>query len=161
TTESVKRLFTAIEQGQADGFKPAGVLADFVEVTDTFWEKACETFLHEELEFVVVGGWEEAERGVELMFAESDGRATFLVHPEGEAVPSNLPDLIFEPGVPGRLNSTMRLTNGLAAAPEHLLPRLERCFLATDRASAQRLAIQHPDCYFLLPDGVSYHGYAV
>src|SRR5580704_15069701 len=50
TTESVKRLFTAIEHGQIEGFKPSGVLADFVEVTDPAWEKACETFLHEELE---------------------------------------------------------------------------------------------------------------
>src|SRR5262249_10353303 len=82
TTESVKRLFTAIEHGQVEGFKPSGVLADFVEVTDPFWERACETFLHEELEYVVVGGWQEAERGVELMYAESDGRATFLVHPD-------------------------------------------------------------------------------
>ena len=61
------------------------MLADFVEVTDPAWEKACETFLHEELEYVVVGGWTEAERGVELMRAESDGRATFLVHPEAGA----------------------------------------------------------------------------
>src|SRR5689334_7955069 len=49
TTESVKRLFTAIEHGQVTGFTPAGVLADFVEVTDPTWEKGCETFLHEEL----------------------------------------------------------------------------------------------------------------
>ena len=76
----MKRLFTAIEHGQVGGFKPAGVLADFVEVTDPAWEKACETFLHEELEYVVVGGWDEAERGVELMRAESDGRVTFLVN---------------------------------------------------------------------------------
>src|ERR1700689_2011133 len=34
TTDSVKRLFTAIERGQIQGFKPAGVLADFVEVAD-------------------------------------------------------------------------------------------------------------------------------
>ena len=71
-------------------FKPAGVLADFVEVTDPAWEKACETFLHEELEYVVVSGWNDAERGVELMRAESDGRATFLVHPEGGAAASDL-----------------------------------------------------------------------
>ena len=54
-----------------------------------------------------------------------------------------------------------RLTNGLAAAPEGLLPRLANCFLVSERADAQRLAPQHPECYFLLPDGVSYHGYAV
>src|SRR5258708_40324881 len=39
TTESVKRLFTAIEHGQASNLKPAGVLADFVEV-DPAYEKA-------------------------------------------------------------------------------------------------------------------------
>ena len=59
------------------------------------------------------------------------------------------------------MRDTLRLTNGLAAAPEGLLPRLARCFLVRDRDAAQNLAPQHPDCYFLLPDGVSYHGYAV
>src|SRR5271165_4410962 len=71
TTDSVKRLFTQVERGQAENFKPSGVLADFVEVADAAWEKACEAFLHEELEYVVVSGWGEAERGVELMRAES------------------------------------------------------------------------------------------
>ena len=158
TTESVKRLFTAIEHGQVEGFKPAGVLADFVEVTDPAWEKACETFLHDELEFVVVNGWSEAERGVELMYAESDGRATFLVHPEAEWAGQVLP---LPEGASGRLSDTLRLTNGLATAPRDLLPRLARCFLAADRVMAQRLAVANPDYYFLLPDGVSYHGHAV
>ncbi len=85
TTESVKRLFLGLEHGRIEGFKPSGVLADFVEVADPAWEKACEEFLHEELEYVVVSGWAEAERGVELMRADSDGRATFLVHPEASA----------------------------------------------------------------------------
>src|SRR6202035_6015681 len=54
-----------------------------------------------------------------------------------------------------------RFTNGFAVAPQDLLPRLAHCFLATDRAAAQKLAIQYPDLFFLLPDGVSYHGHAV
>jgi chromosome segregation protein len=163
TTESVKRLFTAIEHGRIEGFKPSGVLADFVEVTDPAWEKACETFLHDELEYVVVGGWNDAERGVELMRAESDGRATFLVHPEDGAAPAEvqITDPSITGAITGRLRDTLRLTNGLAAAPEGLLPRLAHCFLVRDRKAAQTLAPQHPDCYFLLPDGVSYHGYAV
>jgi chromosome segregation protein len=41
------------------------------------------------------------------------------------------------------------------------LARLARCFLAEDRAAAQRLALQYPDVYFLLADGVCYHGHAV
>jgi chromosome segregation protein len=161
TTEAVKRLFTGIEHGQIEGFKPSGVLADFVEVTDPAWEKACEEFLHEELEYVVVAGWGEAERGVELMRADADGRATFLVHPESSAASPLAPDLSHEPSVVGRLRDTLRLTNGFQKAPQGLLPRLARCFLVSDRSSAQSLATANPDCFFLLQDGVSYHGHAV
>jgi len=153
TTESVKRLFTAIEHGQVSDFKPAGVLADFVEVTDPAWEKACETFLHEELEYVVVGGWDEAERGVELMRAESDGRVTFLVHESG--TPPPIPESLYGADIAGRLSDTLRFSKSL------YLPRLGKCFLVKDHAAARSLAAAHPDYYFLLPDGVSYHGHAV
>jgi chromosome segregation protein len=161
TTDSVKRLFLDVEHGQIEGFKPSGVLADFVEVADASWEKACEEFLHDELEYVVVHGWNEAERGVELMRAASDGRATFLVHPEASAASPLAPDLSMHPGVLGRLRDMLRLTNGFAQAPQGLLPRLARCFLVSDRGAAQALATANPDCYFLLQDGVSYHGHAV
>jgi chromosome segregation protein len=160
TTESVKRLFTAIEHGAMRDLKPAGVLADFVEVLDPAYEKATEEFLHEELEYVVVDRWEDAERGIELMRADLDGRATFLVHPEEQAA-RTLSEITLEDGVAGKLSHALRLTNGLTNAPLETLPRLARCYLVEDRAAAQRLAVQHPDCYFLLPDGVSYHGYAV
>jgi len=153
TTESVKRLFTAIEHGQVSGFKPAGVLADFVEVTDPAWEKACETFLHEELEYVVVSDWAEAERGVELMRAESDGRVTFLVNDGG--TPPPLPAMVSDAGIAGRLEDALRVNKLF------YLPRLGKCFLVKDHAAAQRLASEHPDYYFLLPDGVSYHGHSV
>ena len=161
TTESVKRLFLGLEHGQIEGFHPSGVLADFVEVADPAWEKACEEFLHEELEYVVVGGWAEADRGVELMRSGSDGRATFLVHPEASAASPLAPDLSSQPGVVGRLRDTLRLTNGFAQAPQGLLPRLARCFLVSDRGAAQALSTSNPDCYFLLQDGVTYHGHAV
>ena len=81
TAESVKRLFTAIERGEAEELHAAGVLADFVEV-EPVYEKATEEFLHEELEYVVVDNWNDAERGIDLMRTDLDGRATFLVHPE-------------------------------------------------------------------------------
>ena len=161
TTDSVKRLFLGLEHGHIDGFRPHGVLADFVEVVDPAWEKACEAFLHDELEYVVVDGWGEAERGVELMRADSDGRATFLVRPQTSDALQPAPDLSSEPGIVGLLGNTVRLTNGFAQAPQGLLPRLARCFLVSDRGAAQRLAPLHPDCYFLLADGVSYHGHAV
>ena len=160
----MKRLFTAIDKGDTQAFKPLGVLADFVEV-DAQYEKATEEFLHEELEYVMVKSWEEAKSGVEFMRRDLDGRATFLVHPEPNsemgrgkvAEPSIGPDT----GIVARLSEVMRLTNGLTHAPAELLPRLSRCFLTENRESAQRLALQYPDVYFLLPDGVCFHGYAV
>ena len=160
TTESVKRLFTAIEQGQAEGFRPAGVLADYIDVEPAY-EKAAEEFLHEELEYVVVANWGEAERGIDIMRTDMDGHATFLVHPEpGQFQPGPM-QMDSNEGVIGRLADHLRFTNGFAAAPPELLPRLSRCFLARDRAAAQELSLRHPDLFFLAPDGVSYHGQAV
>lgn len=163
TTEAVKGLFTAIERGRIEGLRPSGVLADFVEVTDTAYEKAAEEFLHEELEYVVVSGWEEAEKGIEHMRSDLDGRATFLLHPE-PGQDSGAPAAGFSEsaeGVSGCLRDVLRFTNGLSAAQASLLPRLANCYLARDRESARSLATQYPDFYFLLADGVSYHGRAV
>src|SRR5208282_1130749 len=81
TTDSVKRLFAALEKGKAEDLKPQGVLADFVEVDPQF-EKPAEEFLHDELEYVVVKDWAQADRGLDFLRAELDGRATFLVHPD-------------------------------------------------------------------------------
>ena len=160
TTETVKRLFTAVERGETQDFRPSGVLADFVEV-DSAYEKATEEFLHEELEYVVVDDWTAAERGLDIMHSDLDGRATFLVHPEPGAAPSGDDPLASDEGITGRLADHLRFTNGLGSAPADLLPRLAHCYLAADRTAAQRLSLQYPDAFFLLPDGVSYHGHAV
>jgi len=160
TAESVKRLFTAIERGEAEGFRAAGVLADFVEVEPSY-EKAAEDFLHEELEYVVVQNWNEAERGIDIMRTDLDGRATFLVHPETGEQARAQDTLADAEGLIGRLSDHLRFTNGFTSAPRDLLPRLAHCFLARDRSVAQKLATEHPEFFFLLPDGVSYHGHAV
>ncbi len=164
TTESVKRFFTALESGQAANLKPIGVLADYVEADNAF-EKAAEEFLNEELEYVIVKDWSQAESGIDFMRSDLDGRATFLVHPEPGAnvshQPAPEPSLGPDTGIVGRLSEMIRMTNGLTQAPAALLPRLARCFVAEDRQSAQRLATQYPDYYFLLADGVCYHGHAV
>jgi chromosome segregation protein len=160
TAESVKRLFTTIARGEAEGFQAAGVLADFVDVEPAY-EKAAEDFLHEELEYVVVENWNDAERGIDIMRTDLDGRATFLVHPESQQQARVVDTLGDSEGVVGRLSDHLRFTNGFASAPRDLLPRLAHCFLARDRSAAQKLATDHPELFFLLPDGVSYHGHAV
>ncbi len=160
TTESVKRLFKAIERGQAQDFKPAGVLADFVEMLDTRFEKAAEDFLHEELEYVVVKDRAHAEQGIDLMRSDVDGRATFLVEPAVADAPAAPRAQVTGDGIISPLRDVLRFTNGLTDAAA-LLPRLNQCYLTENRAAAQSLALQHPDYIFLVPDGVSYHGHAV
>ncbi len=162
TTESVKRLFAALDKGKAD-LKPLGVLADYVDVDPQF-EKPAEEFLHEELEYVVVESWNEAERGLDFLRAGLDGRATFLVHPESNGngkPPLPEPAIGPETGIAARLSESLRLTNGFKDRAADLLPRLSLCFLAEDRAAAQRLSTAWPHLYFLLPDGVCYHGHTV
>src|SRR5204862_3214993 len=140
TTDSVKRLFESIQKQDRPDFKPLGVLADFVEV-DPAYEKAAEEFLHDELEYVVARNWEDAERGVDLMRADIEGRATFLVHPGGAgdtptvvADESPAPAIGPETGIVARLSDCLRLVNGLRDRAQDLLPRLARCFIADDRA---------------------------
>ena len=164
TTDSVKKLFTAIAKGQATGLKPMGVLADFIEV-DAAYEKAAEEFLIEELEYVVVGQWEDAQNGIRLMKQDLEGRATFLVHPDPETSLTRgrveEPPVGPETGIIGKLSDVLKMSNGFKYGPTELLPRITRCFLAESHEAAQRLALQYPDVYFLLGDGVCYHGYAV
>ncbi|HEY1185385.1 MAG TPA: chromosome segregation protein SMC, partial [Bryobacteraceae bacterium] len=163
TTESVKRLFAALEKGNASDLKPMGVLADYVEV-DAQLEKPAEEFLHDELEYVVVESWQQAERGLDFIRAELDGRATFLVHPEPNGHGQrHLPEPPIGPetGITARLSESLRLTNGFKDRAVDLLPRVSLCFLADDRAAAQRLAVSYPHLFFLLPDGVCYHGHTV
>jgi chromosome segregation protein len=162
TTETVKELFAAADRGAAGEFNPVGVLADFLEV-DPQYEKATEEFLHDELEFVVVRNWQEAEQGVELARGELNGRATFLAEHTEDAHErsAELPQpTIFDGGLT-RLTSVLRFTNGLSELPRHLLPRIANCYIAADSSLARRLATQFPHCWFLTSEGSSYHGRAV
>ena len=106
-------------------------------------KKRAKTFLHEELEYVVVADWAEAERGVELMRAESDGRVTFLVNDGANAAACACNFDQF-----GNRRASERCA---APQPGVLICRgWRKCFLVRDHAAAQRLASEHPDCYFLL-----------
>jgi len=153
TTESVKRLFAALEKGNASDLKPMGVLADYVEV-DAQLEKPAEEFLHDELEYVVVESWQQAERGLDFIRAELDGRATFLGAPRAQRP---------RPAPSARAGHRTRNRHHRAAeriaAPHYgfkdravdLLPRVSLCFLADDRAAAQRLAVSIRICSFCYP----------
>ena len=136
TTESVKRLFAALEKGKAADLKPLGVLADYVEVDPQF-EKPAEEFLHEELEYVVVEDWQQAERGLDFIRAELDGRATFLVHPEPNGHSTRT-----AAGAGHRAGDRNRRAAERFAAPHQRLqgPRASTCCRASRCASWRRTA---------------------
>src|SRR5262249_21384122 len=146
----------ALEQGRAGDFKPHGLLADFIEV-DTAYERAAEEFLQDELEYIVVGRWEDAERGMQLLRTDLEGRATFLV--ESDAVTA-LPSVVPSESAPAlpRLADHVRMTNGLSQCAANLIPKLSRCFIAETPEQACELGIAHPDLYFLIDDGRFYRG---
>ncbi len=162
TTETVKRFFTAVERGNTQDLRPVGVLADFLEV-DPQLEKAAEEFLHDELEYVVVRDWAEAERGIEVMRGDLNGRATFLVEATGEANASagELPQPDVAAGIVTKLTGAVRFASGFSSVSLNLLPRIANCYVVADRAVGQQLAAEYPNCWFLVTDGVSYHGQAV
>ena len=126
TTESTKKLLAALESGRAGQFRPEGVLADFVEVDPT-WERAAEEFLHDELEYVVVHDWTQAEQSMNLLRGELEGRATFLV---AQAVPPTPAGGSADSSGLPRLTDFINFTNGLSGQTRDLLPRLSRCYLA-------------------------------
>ena len=158
-TESVKGIFDAVARKPVEGFKPLGILADYIEV-DADYERAAEEFLREELEYIVVSNWDEAREGARLMRGDLAGRAAFLVRPRQPLSEETLGPGP-EEGVSGRLADHVRLSGGLAASAAALLPKLRRCRLVEDAEVAQRLAARHPDDYFLMPDGSCYRGHTL
>ena len=74
----VKDIFEALEKSASPSFRPLGILADFLEVHGGR-ENAVEQFLGEDLEMVVVGDWEQAGSGAQLVQEELGGRAAFIV----------------------------------------------------------------------------------
>jgi chromosome segregation protein len=154
--EAVKRLFS-LDEG---GFRPLGILGDFIEV-DPRYERLVEDFLAEELEFVVVKGWESAEAGLRLLRGGAEGRVTFLVPPERPpAAEAGNSAFGFPQGLKP-LREYVRLANALAGSAHLLLPKLAACYLADTAESARELALAHPSCFFLSPEGECFQGTTV
>ena len=157
TTEAVKDIFDALETEPQEGFKPTGILADYLEV-DPGYEKAVEQFLGEDLEYIVVGDWAEAGRGVRLVREEFGGRAAFLVRTGAEAEP-------LEPRPPSTearpLADHVKLVARNGDPAPGMLPKLCNGYLVPDEATAEKLARQHPALHFLVPNGAWYSGNSV
>jgi chromosome segregation protein len=154
STETVRKLLKADSLGP--GMTPVGTLADFVEVAGEH-EAVADDFLRDELNFIVVKSWQDAEQGIRLLRSGMDGRATFLVHPD------DAPKELFAPQEPVNveglipLRTTIRVLNGFGNSLEGMLPKLRDGYLTQDAESARRLASEYPHAYFLAPSGEWFH----
>jgi chromosome segregation protein len=154
STDTVRNIFQS-----HTGFKPTGVLADFLEV-DGKYETLIDEFLRDELNFIVVSSWDSADEGVRLLQADVAGRATFLVQ---QNVASETWDGAVTTQIAGAtpLRDCIRILNGFSDSLLALLPKLAHGYIAPDSATARSLAAQHPKAYFLSPNGEAFHNVTV
>jgi chromosome segregation protein len=157
-TDSVRRL---LKPGAlAEGMKPTGTLADFLEVRGEH-EGVVDEFLRDELNYVVVESWGAAEEGVRLLKSGVDGRATFLIHDADQRGLFEESDgTIGGEGVTP-LKDAIRVLNGFGRSLETILPKLKHGYLVGSAADAQRLAHEHSYAFFLTPDGECFHNSTV
>ncbi len=164
STEAVKKLFAS---GAAkDKFHAMGVLADFLEVEGSY-EAVVEEFLRDELNYVVVHDWNDAQSGLGVLQTDVQGRATFLVHPQdGQYKMFDLPQHLESQGIPESpnpipLKSCVRVLNGFGKSLEHLLPKLGSGYIVPDPAVARQMATQNPQAFFLTAGGECFHNHTV
>jgi chromosome segregation protein len=160
STDTVRRLLKPGALGE--GMAPVGTLADFLEVSGEH-EGVVDEFLREELNYLVVGSWRAAEQGVNLLKSGVDGRATFLIHPEGPAGGSYADDGRGEIRGSGLtpLKDTIKVLNGFGRSLEGILPKLKYGYLVEDSGQAQELSSRHTEGFFLTPEGECFHNTTV
>ena len=86
------------------------------------------------------------------------GRATFLLHGENGKHGNGHKREDALPGAVRSLASCVRFTNGFSGGAGPALPKLERCYLVADADAGRKLASEHPELYFLTPDGIWFQG---
>jgi chromosome segregation protein len=158
TSEAVRMLLEQAQENAVSRFHTAGILADLLEV-ESHYEAIVETFLKQELEYVLVDSDERVNHGIQLLKDKSAGRTTFLVygndstahidHRLDEDVKAAL--LIDETLIP--LKSVVRIPNEFENAICEGLFHIAHTFIASSYAQSVRLARRFPSLIFLSPDG--------
>jgi chromosome segregation protein len=167
STDTVKNLFRAKPAAGAGGLAPMGTLADFLEV-DGKYESIVDEFLRDELNYVVVKSWDAAGEGLRLLQKDVAGRATFLVHTDEAhisesrygAPASGASEIPTGDGIVA-LKDCITVRNGFGRSLEVILPRLRDGYITPDTETARRMAIEHPQAFFLAPNGEMFHNVTV
>jgi chromosome segregation protein len=170
STDTVRNIFRAHtnrakQNPGAPTSAPIGTLADFLEV-DGQYESVVDEFLREELNYIVVRNWQDADNSVQLLQKEVAGRATFLVANQNAHIGDIAPLNFSTPEGIVSLRDSIRIkgpegVDNFPALVESLLPRLRNGYITPDSETARSLAAQHPQAFFLAPSGESFQSLTV
>ena len=163
STESVRKL---LRSGlMSNGDTPIGVLADFIEVEEKY-ESVVDEFLRDELNFLVVKSWGAANRGLELLRSDVEGRATFLVHPDDSQAKFSF---VFDETMRAHLREDrviplkdcIRVPENFGSSLEVILPKLGNGYIVPDADTGRALALENPEAFYLSLTGECFHNVTV
>ncbi len=134
----------------------AQTLADHIE-TDSAYEAAIEDYLNDPLQYILVGGLEDAVRSVERVKRIGAGKCTFLTLSNGhnhKPAASRIP--LHGEGIVGYLDELLRMKSEVRNAFERALPEYASTVMVSDLDTAFHTAQSLPGTNFLTLSGESY-----
>jgi chromosome segregation protein len=131
-------------------------LADLLE-TDAAYEAVVEDYLNDPLQYILVGGLEDAVRSADRVKKIGAGKCTFMTLRNGHTrhTPPPRPLLAGE-GVVGYLDELLRMREDVKEAFERVLPEFAATVMVSDLPTAFRVAEKHSDMNFLTMTGEAY-----
>jgi chromosome segregation protein len=148
-----KYLSTEIPGEQAPS---AQTLADLLD-TDPAYELAVEDYLNDPLQYIVVGGLEDAVQSVERLKRIGAGKCTFMTLRNGHShhAPVMRPKLAGS-GVVGYLDELLHMRDDVREAFERALPDFASTVMVSDLPTAFKVAETHSEMSYLTLGGEAY-----
>ena len=134
----------------------AQTLADHLE-TDAAYEAAVEDYLNDPLQYILVGGLDDAVRSAARVKQIGAGKCTFMTLRNGHShhAAAARPSLAGE-GVVGYLDELLRMRADVKEAFGRVLPEFAGTVMVADLPTAFRVAENHSDMNFLTLTGEAY-----
>jgi chromosome segregation protein len=153
-SEGVQKFLSTQLPGEQT--RAAETLADHLE-TDAAYEAAVEDYLNDPLQYILVGGLEDAVQSVERVKRIGAGKCTFMTLHNGHAHhEQGARRSLAGEGVIGYLDGLLRMRDDVREAFERALPEFASTVLVSDLPTAFRVAQEHSETSFLTLTGEAY-----